>query len=292
MSMDSVNESDTDFRIDIANSIPGNVLTVKKQPTILDVTEGMKIVVGIVSGLASLLWLVTMIFIGFHRENCVMKLAQWPFLVWLLFCCLLSNLFIFTIMPTWSWHCRVRSFFQFLPLHMIGAILVGRTWRVFVTISGALSIGGKGSKSHASARILMQLLSKLSKVPFCFRTSDKTMNFRATATATETVTLILLLSFPQIFIQFFGLIYYSDGSQEISKEYNKSGDIGRVICSDYGQWVETSGSILTVGIFVLAVLVSWVAVSNSPPNCQDSWRALLCNLTVWFFSFSNILLVS
>jgi hypothetical protein len=260
--------------MDVANSIPENVIDIKPPPRVLVVSEGMKITMGVVSAFSSLTILAALVFVIFHRENPVMKLAQWPFLVWLLSCGLISSVFLFLYMPTKDWHCRCVDVFQMIPLTMMAAILVGRSWRVYVTLSGALAIGRRTSRSSLSDSKmklwLIKILTHLAKFPFWCKDSQRDSKggssggFRQTASPWETTRLIFCLSFPQIVLQIVGAVIYGN---TVEVELDSTQLFGREICDEQGAWVRRAGAAISVVVFLLAVIMAWV--SRELPMVSD-----------------------
>lgn len=217
----------------------------------------MKIAVGIFSGLFAFLTLLVLVFIVYNRMHPVMKLSQWGMLTWLASCALISFIFVFTYLPTHEWHCRFSEFFEILPLTMIGAILVGRVWRIYVTLSPAMSIGkDKKAKGQTVTKIVIGSLTQIARFPYgCrdLRQTDK--GFRAKATAAETVRLVLVLCVPQVVVQIVGVSMYNKG---LRYDMDVDGAIGRISCEDEGVWVRRIGVMVMWLMYTLALVLAWV----------------------------------
>jgi len=253
-------------KVVIADAIPGNVVEIKPRPQIDGVSNGMRIGTICAGTALSLFCLLALIYVVWHRQHPVMKLAQWPFMVWLLLCAVVSNGFLFTFLPTEDWHCRVFSFLQLTPLTMIAAILVGRSWRCYMTLSYAMAIGKEKSQDNSctskAEEVFITSLTYAARVPSYLaklgRRTDSSANtpvggFRQNASALQTTTLILWMSLPQVIIQVVGMII---NDRRVIDLISPTDDFGRKICSD-GEWVTRLGYSIMWAVFVVAVALAW-----------------------------------
>ncbi|CAB9501851.1 expressed unknown protein [Seminavis robusta] len=252
--------------LEIGDAVPQNVIEALPVPLILGVSNAMKIGIGSVSGVFAFISLLLLGYIVHHRQHIVMKLAQWHFLCWLVACSIFVYVFMFTFLPTNDWHCRAGNFLEFVPLTMMAAILVGRTWRVYVTVSQAMSIGRRASKATEKKsmtflkRYFVGLLTHIARFPYNMMKSEQKRapakgGFRQKATAMETTRLILWLSFPQFLMQLIGMIVYDEG---LNTRVDASQSLGRVECDEGGQWIRRTGIALVSLAFGAAVALAWV----------------------------------
>jgi hypothetical protein len=267
-------ESDGNIeRVDIANAIPDNVVEVRNPPTIHKVSDSMKIVVGVASGVFGAFALFCFGSIIYYRDNPVMRLAQGPFLAALAACCLVSIGFTFTFLPSRDVFCRLRGPMTLVPITTAAAILVARTWRIYVTLSVALSLGRGGTKGRKQAgtdfgQRLVILLSFLAQLPYLIfrnpckrkrgmqRRMSSVPSLRQGVPAEETISLIAFISFPQVFLQVFAALYYS---KELEVELDPNVNIGRYVCNGNGNWALVAGWGITAAVFLLAVAVAWIS---------------------------------
>jgi hypothetical protein len=260
-------------RVDIADAIPDNLLQVQNPPTVRYVTDSMKIIVGVATGIFGSFALFCLGFIIHYRANPVMQLAQAPFLAALAGCCLVSIGFTFTFLPTHDVFCHLRGPMTLIPLTTAAAIMVARTWRIYVTLSVALRLGRQGQKGKSLTGInlgqrLVMLLTFLSRWPFllcqnpCSKKKGNTRrmssvpSLRQAVTAKETASLVAILSFPQAFLQVFAALYYV---KELEIELGTNSNNGRYVCTDSEDWNLLAGFCLAASVFLLAVVVSWIS---------------------------------
>jgi hypothetical protein len=258
-------------RVDIADAIPD--IEVQNPPTIRYVRNSTKIIVGVAIGIFGSFALFCFGFIIYYRANPVMKLAQAPFLAALAGCCLVGIVFTFTFLPTHDVFCRLRGPMILIPLTTAAAIMVARTWRIYVTLSAALSLGRQGKKGERLAgtdlgQRLVMLLSFLSQLYFllcqnpCKKRSSTTRrrivcvpSLRQAVTAEETTCLIAILSFPQVFLQIFAVFYYD---RKLEFDLDEHAHIGRWTCTAKHF---TGGFLMALFIILLVVAVSWTSRS-------------------------------
>lgn len=216
----------------------------------------MKVAVGLASGICAVGTLLILVFIVYHRGHAVMKLSQWGMLTWLVSCAMISFAFMFTYLPTHEWHCRFNEFFELIPMTMIGAILVGRVWRIYVTLSPAMSIGKEKKKGQTVTKIVIGTLTQVARFPYgCRELGQENKGFRAKATAAETIRLVLVLCVPQLFVQIVGVAVYD---KILDYDFDTDGSTAIVICSDEGIWVRRVGVMLMWLVYTLALILAWV----------------------------------
>ena len=268
----------------MADAINFNVIEAKKAPFIMEVTYPMIVGISVVSGVFGLMALVTLIFLWHKRTNIVMKLAQWQFLCWLMACAMVSYVFTFTFLPTKAWHCRASNILEFIPITMIAAILVGRTWRVFVTVSAAMNIGRNQTESQSKSSSCMRtyyigFLTWLARFPYsCGNLVDKKnpSGFRQKATAAETTRLILWITTPQIVMQSVGIfLFYDEG---LETEFDENVTVGLVQCQDKGRWLRACGLVLVAIAYSAAVMLAWT--SRDLPSAFNESNAVFQAATI------------
>jgi hypothetical protein len=253
-------------RVDVADAIPDNILEVRNPPTIHKVSDFMKIIVGVATGIFGSFALFCFGTVIYHRAHAVMRLAQAPFLAALAGCCLVGIGFTFTFLPSRDLFCSLRGPMTFVPITTAAAIMVARTWRIYTTLSVALSLGRQGGTGKSRPELghqLMIFLSWLAQVPFlifrnpCKRESRRSMqSLRRAVTAKETLSLVVILSFPQVLLQVFAALYYD---MELQLEFDPSANVGRKVCNESGEWAEVAGWCITAALFLLAVTVAWIS---------------------------------
>jgi 7 transmembrane sweet-taste receptor of 3 GCPR len=271
-------------KVDVGDAIENNVVEVTKAPTIVEVTRAMVIGLAITSAFFGLLALLVFAFILYHRKNIVMKLAQWQFLCWLVSCALVSYVFLFTFAPSKSWHCRVSNILEFIPITMIGAILIGRTWRVFITVSGASNIGRhetepqQSKSSHFMKTYYVGSLTWLARFPYnCWEQGDKQSpsGFRQTATAAETARLIMWISLPQIVLQTVGVVVYDE---QLEMKFDDDFTVGIVLCQDLARSLRAAGLVLAAITYFAAVTLAWA--SRDLPSAFNESSAVFQAATI------------
>jgi hypothetical protein len=253
-------------RVDVADAIPGNILEVRNPPTIRKVSDLMKIIVGVATGIFGSFALFCFGTIIYHRAHAVMRLAQAPFLAALAGCCLAAIGSTFTFLPSRDCFCRLRGPMTLVPITTAAAIIVARIWRIYTTLSAALRLGrqaGRGKSEPEFGHRIMVFLSWLAQVPFLVfrnpfkRESRRSMqSLRQAATAKETSSLVAILSFPQALLQVYAALSFD---KELQVEFDPSTNVGRKMCNENGKWAEVAGWCIAAALFLLAVMVSWIS---------------------------------
>ena len=258
-------------QVDIADALEGNIVQVKPPPTILRVDRIFTIVLCVVVGIATLFALAMFGVIVYHRKNKLMTLAQGGLLGLLTITAAIGNITSLFFFPTEHVYCILAGPLCLVPQTLIAAILVGRLWRVYMTISVANSLGratlntpGKTdfmSKFMPTEQGFMDTLGLLS-LSTCFpqknnsggRSSGRSL--RRATTRADTLRLIFMLTLPQIVLQVCGAIVYP---AEAAIHLSEDGKLGRESCrrGDRGSWTYFTGMGLLLLVYVLGVLVAW-----------------------------------
>eukprot|EP00978_Attheya_sp_CCMP212_P029521 scaffold105105_cov62-Attheya_sp.AAC.2 len=232
------------YRLDVAAAIPDFTVQLQDPPTINTMSDITK-----------------------HQEHLVMKLAQGGFLAALAGSCMALIAFSFTYFPTNDMFCRLQGPLVLFPLTVVVAILVGRLWRVYVTLSAAIDIGRhresdptpptRCSRLKPCQRIV-SLLSLLAGVPIYLRHPQRRKSYapslRQKVTAKETV---------------FGAVYYD---RHVEFQLDENANIGRYMCSYDGEWTTTFGRWMIALMFVLAVMMAWL--SRELPSAFNEKRQI------------------
>jgi hypothetical protein len=270
------------YRQDVAAVIPDFTVQLQDPPIINTMSNITKYVVGGVIAVFGAFALFCFVFILRHQEHLVMKLAQGGFLAVLAGSCMALIAFSFTYYPTNDAFCRLQGPLVLFPLTLVVAILVGRLWRVYVTLSAAIDIGRhiesdptpptRCSRLKPCQRIV-SLLSLLADLPVYLRHPQRrvshTPSLRKTVTAKETASLIAVLTFPQFIVQVFGTAYYD---RHVEFQLDENANIGRYMCSDDGEWTTSFGRGMIALMFVLAVMMAWV--SRELPSAFNEKRQI------------------
>jgi hypothetical protein len=262
----SEEESNTIRRIDITQAIPGNVVQVQAEPQILYASKSSKIWLGLASSVIGCYAIYCFGFIVWHRKHPVMQLSQGSLLSAIAFFCFLIALFSFTFLPTNDSFCSMNGPLVHVPITAIGAILLGRVWRIYSTLNVANALGRCQMKNSKVETRFVQILDYLSGSQSCcnfssFQTNDyqadtkRRTSFRRTVTALETARLICILTFPQIVLQITSSIFVEDG---LDIEVTPEGNVGRVVCSNVS-WVRISTTCISAFVYFLAVLMAWIS---------------------------------
>ncbi|EEC47275.1 predicted protein [Phaeodactylum tricornutum CCAP 1055/1] len=255
-------------RIDVADAVPDNVVQIENPQVITKVSFAMIIALSVIIGICSTIAFLMLLFVLYHLNHTVIRLAQGPFLAALVVTCLVNIIFTFTALPTRSIFCTLRQPMVILPSTLMACILVGRMWRVYTTLSTALGFGGGRMKSindtnseDSLSKAIVRLLGLLASVAFCCSSrpdSSGRNTLRRTVSARETTSLIVMLFLPQLLLQVVSLFVYS---ADIETQFELSGDSAREVCDgeNRGRWVSLIGLCYTAGMHILAVFIAWVA---------------------------------
>ncbi len=223
------------------------------------VTKKFKIGLGVVIGFFAFIELAMLLAIIFYRNDPVMTLSQGLFLALLMGASCVSTVSCFLFLPTHDIFCRLRGPLVLIPISMGAAILVGRIWRVYSTLSVALCFAsGTNHRIKVSYPIaLLNLLAEgTTKGPKQNPRGGKRQSLRQKVTAKTTAKLIFLLTLPQIILQVLDATLYD---KQVVVQLDESEQIGRVTCSGERQWTALLGVCLIALVYVWGVYIAWVA---------------------------------
>ena len=253
-------ETSTARRIDIAQTIPERVLYVQAQPDLLTVTKSLKIFLCVVVGLGSAVALFCLGVILYCRKHPVMLLAQGNFLALLALVCLLQIFFTLTVLPTRNVFCQISFPLLQTLLTAIGAILVGRIWRIYSTLS-AVNTLGKFKEKPRGERCVVAALDWLASLSSCFVRDmggegrrQSSHSLRRTVTARETIFLILILVLPQAILQTIGGFLFDDS---LVTQLDDHDTVGRVVCQGKPLYFLFVTYLWTCLLFFVTVLMAW-----------------------------------
>eukprot|EP00538_Stauroneis_constricta_P004397 CAMPEP_0119555080 /NCGR_PEP_ID=MMETSP1352-20130426/7400_1 /TAXON_ID=265584 /ORGANISM="Stauroneis constricta, Strain CCMP1120" /LENGTH=825 /DNA_ID=CAMNT_0007601789 /DNA_START=233 /DNA_END=2710 /DNA_ORIENTATION=- len=277
------------YRIDFANTISSNIIIVQEPPRILSITRNFLISIGVLLGVFGLVMVAILYFVATNLKSRVMQLAQGDLLICFAACSLWTIVCSFLFLPIHDVFCRLSLPLVLIPATLMATILVGRLWRVYMTLSGASNIGSSLQRSSLHdnpEQSKSKLKRKRDKVLAAFMVSEQRLmeflawiafsrplnrlrgrsrnkgtnrrssaSLRQTASRNDTLRLAIILSFPQIVIQIVGAAYYD---MKIWVELNEAQTIGREQCYCTGsKWLGLFGMIYLVACYGLAVLVAW-----------------------------------
>jgi hypothetical protein len=294
-------------KVDVADAIPKNIVQVKAPPDIMTGSRNFQIVMFVVIGAFTLLSMGMLGVIIYHRKNKLMTLAQGGLLGFLVFNSMIAMGSSFMFFPINDWFCRLSGPFCLIPNTFVAAILVGRLWRVYMTLSVANAMGRTSTKKDDNDEKSMSrcpisfaisehdfmsalgwlALNKCFPPPKDSNTKKSTVgrgrtSFRSTTTLSDTVRLIVMLTLPQIILQIAGAILYP-ALVDIQLVDGGAGNFGRQYCvREGGRWTYMVGLIWLGLVYCLAVLVAWIS-RNMPSafNEKDQiFQAAGCNCIV------------
>ena len=221
--------------------------------------------------------LALLVFIIIQRDHPVMKLAQGSFLAAMTAACLLQISFTFTFMPLQDIYCRLSGPLVLVPMTFVGAVCVGRVWRVYRTLSFAQTFATKQRSTSCNlSESFINLLSILAELPLRFCSCCKKekggarnlrhrgrQSIKIAVTAEETLSLIVLLTLPQLVVQVVASVL-SDST--LGTRLDPTGNIGCVACDSEALWAFYFGIAYVAFIYMVAVTVAWI--SRSLPHRQ------------------------
>lgn len=259
-------------RIDIAQAIPGNVVEVLFPPTILRVSQGTRVglllVIAVSGGAALFMFGATV----YYRSHAVMKIAQGSLLAAMTLMSFLLIVLTYTAIPDNLVFCTINGSALLIPLTTLGAILVGRIWRVYSTLSNVNRLGRHESEPNSLSfqfgDFMMNILDLMATIPsYCRRgvpRRQSTFNgLRRTVTMAQTISVICCMSLPQILYQ---IISLAQQNRSVIIEFTEQGDIGREVCSQ--RWAQGSGFLLMLGVYAVAIWLTWRS-RNLPSAFQE-----------------------
>ena len=252
-------------RIDVAEAIPENVVEVRDPPTIYTVSDAMKIALTVATTVFATLALLLFVFIIWKRHHPVMKLTQGSFLAAMTGACLVQIACTFTFLPTEDVFCQLSGPLVLVPMTFVGAVCVGRIWRVYKTLSFAQNFAQGDKKRCSLSENFMILLSSLAALPFCFlwwrkkkgAGANLRQSIKVTVSAEETVSLICMLTLPQLVVQ---VVASAVSGGQLETQLDSTGNIGRVVCEENG-WAFYFGICYLAFVYLLAVFMAWISRS-------------------------------
>ncbi|GAX15918.1 hypothetical protein FisN_UnNu069 [Fistulifera solaris] len=264
-------------RLDVAQTIPSKVVYVSPPPEIAVVGNRTKIVLAVVIAIAGTFALACFVAILVYRQHAIMRLAQAPFLAVMAAACVLQIVFSFTHLPIKDGYCQWRGPLVQLPMAMVGAVLVGRVWRVYGTLSTVQRLGRSSESTTTTTKpwldtYVVGCLDALARIPYSIlssrcRTKDTQRkgprkSIRSAVTAAETWCLIGMLIAPQLALQIYAALH--EDAQLIT-ELNELGTAGRVVCGNVDHWITLVGTGISCCLYLLAVIMAWL--SRDLPFC-------------------------
>jgi uncharacterized membrane protein len=165
------------------------------------------------------------------------------------------------------------------------AVLIGRLWRVYSTLSIALGLGTKKRKMPLGGKFVMDCLSALANVhilPWRRKTTESKRNaLRTKITNVHLLRVIFLLTLPQIILQVLGISLTS--GRELTIVMDEGSDVGILLCDTNENWVVFFGALMEGFLFLVAVFVAYV--TQDLPSIFNEKEAIFAAA-----SFSGLLL--
>eukprot|EP00549_Striatella_unipunctata_P007862 CAMPEP_0118682894 /NCGR_PEP_ID=MMETSP0800-20121206/5737_1 /TAXON_ID=210618 ORGANISM="Striatella unipunctata, Strain CCMP2910" /NCGR_SAMPLE_ID=MMETSP0800 /ASSEMBLY_ACC=CAM_ASM_000638 /LENGTH=468 /DNA_ID=CAMNT_0006579331 /DNA_START=55 /DNA_END=1461 /DNA_ORIENTATION=+ len=268
--------------MDVAGAVAGNILSFEEPPKELLVTEPVAATLLAIVGCA-LLFQATLLYSAIrHRNHLIMKMSQGPFLVLIVVCGMVATVSCIFNLPYNDWFCKLRSPMSCIPVQMIGAVLVGRLWRVNSILSGTLRISSSGGAGGGDDRKKMRkyedkivsvlemladwrwLFMPWTKCRRCRRRPphadnkrrDNRRSLRHTVTAGPLIRLILVLTLPQIVIQ---IAKAWVQPQSVILEYNEDRTVVREQCGPESLSMQLCSWGSSTFVYLLAVVMAWLS---------------------------------
>lgn len=246
-------------QVDVAAAIPNKIVSIQPPPHILEVTKKFKIGLGIAIGVFASIELAMFCAIIYHRNHPVMTLSQGIFLAWLVAASFVSIVSCFLLLPTHDIFCRLRGPLVLIPISMVASILVARIWRVYSTLSVALSFAS-GTKRGTKICFPIAVLNLLAEGTVLGSRETprggKRQSLRQKITTRTTAKLILLLTLPQILLQLLDAVLYN---KTVVEELDQAELIGRMTCAGGREWTVYVGVCLIAFVYIWGVYTAWVA---------------------------------
>jgi hypothetical protein len=259
------------LRLDMASNI--GLFGLKQPPEITYVETATKVYVGVLIGICCVGILAILGLIVYYRNHKIMTMGQSGLLAFLCGTGFIQIVFSFVLLPVNDVFCRINNLL-FIPGTIMPAILVGRLWRVYTTLSAANALGryipdsAPAEEDDLSRRIrrasvrteerVIVTLNTIAFARFWSRSSSRSRRpstLRQTATRSDTLTLIFALSSPQFFLQIFAVAYFKS---HVVIELTSDGASGHQTCSHAPQnWPLYAGSIMLGLTYMLAFYVAW-----------------------------------
>lgn len=257
-------------RIDVAQTIPGNVVEVRQAPKILRLTKSMErglvVVVAILGAMSLVIFAATV----YHQKHPVMMISQGPLLSALSFVSTLQIASVYTALPLSDFACRVNGLAVLLPMTLLGSLLVGRMWRMYTALSSVSSLGRLPKDQDHSPNdsstpswnfndFILQVLGFFADVQSqCCRNPGARRNalsgLRRTVTLQQTLSLVFFLVLPQIIYQ---VTVTTLSERALVIEFDSDQQVGREVCSE--RFAAGTGIALAVLVFGLSL---WLATMS------------------------------
>lgn len=287
------NTSPYQFRVDIADAAPNNVVEFVEPPQINTITKEFKIAIMAVCILIGLGEMYLLFAVLWYRKNPVLTLAQAPFLALMIVCGMIVTGTAFVFMPTRNVYCNLRGVVIVLPLTLMAAILIGRLWRVYSILRIALTIGdennGKRKRDFGGQRI-MDFLSSLANVHSLVKgdfSGARRPSLRNTVTDADLLRVLFLLTLPQLILQIIGVSLYR---REVEVVFDVDSSVGRTVCDRSTRWPLLAGEIYIGLLFVMTIIVAYA--SRDLPSVFNEKNAIFItasmNGVVVFFVLAMI----
>ncbi|KAL7572091.1 hypothetical protein ACA910_001733 [Epithemia clementina (nom. ined.)] len=302
-------------RLDTAAKADVPILKIQEEPQILEMTPSLRVFMFVLIAIYDAIVLMMLASLYKYRSHPAVQLAQGSFLAALLVAALVGGTFTFTFMPEEDWYCVAWGPLIIFPFTLMGAILVARLWRVYVTLSGAIQIGRNTRASNpdllrrrSSMRItqivdvgswnlldkVVGVLSFFAKLPLLTKCFGKTLDpqrhkstFRRTATEVESTQLVIFLVLPQVLLQTIGNAAYTPSLELVMEDSNR---IGRYFCTRNWDWVQMIGLFLAAMMYALATVMAWKG--RELPSIFNEKDAIFNTATVAaLFLLINIMVV-
>lgn len=284
-------------RLDIAQPIDGEILYVVEPPILQEVTQSIKIVVGIAIGICSTYALGVMIFIVIHRKHAVMRLAQGSFLVAICAGCFMQIVCSFVILPTRGAYCRLVGVLILIPMTFVASCMVGRIWRVYQTLSNVNKFGRQQTHRRSffnttGDSVVYALTSIANLSVFTPRTHHgrngaltRRKSVRQSFSAKQTAGLVLFLTMPQILLQ---VLTASLVDRDLVFSTDVTGGFQKRVCEERFRWVPMVGTAYVVFVCILAVGLAWIARDLPSAFCEKDqvYRAASVSILTTFVGIS------
>lgn len=285
--------------LDVAQTIQGYTVFMTDQPEQIVLTNSPGFVIGVIvcSSIYALVIFIMMIYISWHRQNPILKLAQAPFLVVVSGCAVLATACTFVYLPLSNMACRLQGVLMSVPMTIMASTLVGRLWRTYSVLSAALQFGRRATEqgNHRTKKQdwLFNVLGFLANIHvFLLRrnnASEPKSTIRAQVNEATLARLIFVLSLPQLIAQIIGFIVEP---QAMGVDLANSGFVSRQVCEIH--WFTWVGILYLIFVLCLAIAVAWMARDlPSILNEKDAiFQACSINIVLGFVGILCIVLAS
>jgi len=246
------------LRVDISQAIPEKVVYMIPEPDIAIISTNAKI------GVSISIWFLGTFVLGCliatirHRSHAIMTTSQGGFLIAMTLSCFVQVVLSFTYLPSRDLFCKIQGPAIMIPLTLIGAILVGRVWRIYCTLAVVNAMGQGKTKKPWVETMFVKMLDVMAALPVCFGACTKQpvsrKSIRRVVTAAETVALICVLTLPQVALQAAGSVLLDN---RVETQLTDLENLGREVCVSDNKWFEMTGMGYASLVFLLAVIMAW-----------------------------------